>query len=107
MAGPTEYFPGALPKGSQTSENSLPITLASDLGSLPTSSAAYTVRLDDAGSGVTYVGEALPGTAASAASWRVKRITESGTPTDTVVEYADGDADFDNIWNDRASLSYS
>lgn len=70
-------------------------------GATPT----YAVRLDEPSVGVTYAGEAVVGTAGSAASWRIKRITESGTTT--VIEYADGDTAFDNIWDNRASLTYS
>lgn len=65
----------------------------------------YALQLDDAGSGVTYIGDAVPGTATSAATWRVKRMTETGA--DIAIDWADGDADFDNIWDNRASLSYS
>ena len=68
-------------------------------------SVPYATELDDAGGGVTYVGIATPGTAASAASWQVKRITEVGA--DISIEWADGDALFNNIWDNRASLSYS
>jgi len=63
------------------------------------------LQLDDAGSGVTYVGTAAPGAASSAATWKIKRMTESGA--DIVIEWANGDAAYDNIWDDRAALSYS
>jgi hypothetical protein len=62
-------------------------------------------RLDDVGGGVSYVGKAIPGTATSAGSWQVKRLTEAAG--DVVVEYADGNNAYDNIWDNRASLSYS
>lgn len=65
----------------------------------------FATELDDVGGGVTYVGSADPGTATSAASWRIKRITETGA--DISIEFADGDAFFDNVWDNRASLSYS
>lgn len=64
----------------------------------------YALRLDDAGSGVTYVGEAVVGTATSAASWRIKRITEASG--DLTIEWADSDSNFDNVWDNRASLTY-
>jgi beta-glucosidase-like glycosyl hydrolase len=66
---------------------------------------SYALVLDDAGGGVTYVGEALPGSLTSAASWRIKRITEVGP--DVSIEWSDGDSNFDNVWDDRLSLSYS
>lgn len=52
-----------------------------------------------------YVGWAAAGTATSCALWRIKKIVISGE--DITVTWADGDADFDNVWDDRASLSYS
>lgn len=64
----------------------------------------YALRLDDA-SPVTYVGEALPGTAESAPAWRIKKITETGSDID--IEWADGAATFTKVWDDRLSLSYA
>jgi len=66
---------------------------------------SFATRLDEVSDVLSYVGEASPGTATSAAGWRVKRIDETGG--DIVVEWADGDSDFDNVWDNRASLSYS
>lgn len=62
------------------------------------------VRVDEASATVTYVGDAAIGSATSGALWRVKKIdTSSGT----VITWADGNSSFDNIWDNRASLSYS
>lgn len=55
---------------------------------------------------VTYRGDALPGTLTSAASWRVQRLTIQ-SDGDTEVLFADGNDNFDNIWDNRLSLSYS
>lgn len=63
------------------------------------------VRIDDAGGGITYIGKAKPGKATSLAQWQVKRITISGG--DSVVEWADGDNNYNNVWDDRAALTYS
>ena len=69
-----------------------------------TEGVQYVFRWDSTTtSNVIYFGEALPGAASSAASWRIQRINTS-TEID---EWADGDSDFDNIWDNRASLSYS
>jgi hypothetical protein len=65
-----------------------------------------TLRLDEAAASLTYIGEALPGTATSASTWRIKRMDESASP-DLEILWADGDANFDNVWDDRAILSYS
>lgn len=63
------------------------------------------IRLDDASSTVTYVGEAAIGVSESAAFWRIKRLTTTGSVLD--IKWADGNEDYDNIWTNRASLSYS
>ena len=62
------------------------------------------LQLDAVGT-TTYIGEALPGTVTSAALWRIKRMVETGP--DIVITWADGDANFNNVWDDRAGLSYS
>lgn len=53
---------------------------------------------------VTYIAEAVPGTAQSAAAWRVSKID---TTTGTVVTWADGNANFDNVATDLTALTYS
>lgn len=61
--------------------------------------------IDEASNTVTYVGKAPVGSATSAAVWRISKITISGTLT--TVSWADGDPLADNVWDNRASLSYS
>lgn len=79
---------------------------ATDTRPLYTKAQNLSLRLDDNGFGLTYVGEAAPGAATSAASWRIKRIDETSSP-DVIVLWADGNSNLDNIWDNRASLSYS
>lgn len=55
---------------------------------------------------VTYVGKANIGAATSADSWQIKKIDETVADVATIT-WADGDDSFNNIWDDRASLSYS
>ena len=55
---------------------------------------------------IVYVGEAFPGSAEGDAVWRMKRITNAGTD-DATVEFADGNQNYDNIWDDRETLTYS
>jgi hypothetical protein len=67
---------------------------------------ALVVELIDQASGtITYFGQAAPGTATSAASWRIQRMSVSGTVT--TFQYADGNLNFDNVWDNRAALTYS
>ncbi len=62
----------------------------------------YTIRLATVGD-VDYVGEANIGTATSAASWRIKKVDST---TGTIIQWA-GTGTFNQVWDNRASLSYS
>lgn len=68
-------------------------------------SGAKAMRYDDAGVGVAYQGWAEPGTATSAASWRIRKIVTSGE--DVTITWCDGNTTADNKWDDRATLTYS
>lgn len=72
---------------------------------IATVSPTFKTLIDEVDANTTYVGYAKLGTATSAASWKILKISVSGTVTTTT--YADGDDLFNNIWDDRASLSYS
>jgi len=76
-------------------------------GSVTVSSEStnYTLRKDDTSTtSVTYLGEAAIGSATSAAVWRVRKIDKT---SDMVITWADGDDLFDNVWDDRVSLTYN
>jgi hypothetical protein len=64
-----------------------------------------TRNIDLASATVTYIGEASPGASTADNVWRIMRLTESGTQT--LVAWADGTTDMDNVWDNRASLNYS
>jgi hypothetical protein len=64
----------------------------------------FITRVDEASSTITYVGEANPGTATSGAFWRIYKLDET---SGLIKTYADGNFNFDNVWDNRASLSYS
>lgn len=53
-----------------------------------------------------YIGEANPGSAFSAAVWRIKYIVIM-SDGDVSVTWADGNDSFDNVWNNRVSYNYS
>ncbi len=61
--------------------------------------------IDEYSSTVLYVGVAIPASVTSAAVWQITRYTTTGTVM--AQAYADGNAKFDNIWDNRTSLSYS
>ena len=68
----------------------------------------YQKRYDiqDSSVDAIYIGYAETGVAASAALWRIKKITlSSNVPTQA--QWADGNQSLDNVWDDRTSLSYS
>jgi len=62
---------------------------------------------EDPTNGFTYVGEAVPGTTKGQSIWRIKRIYEFGADGDLDILWANGTADFDKTWNDRATYTYS
>ena len=61
---------------------------------------------DEVSASVTYIGYCQKlGDATDKPLWMIVRITISGTVT--TPEYARGNAKFEHIWDDRASLEYS
>ncbi len=86
--------------------NSLGFIDSSNPLNVTQTSSSLTLQMDEAGSGITYVGDAPIGSATSSAVWRIKRLDESGDP-ELIIKWADGNADFDNVWNNRASLTYT
>ena len=71
--------------------------------------ATLAQRVDDTTSStIFYFGEALPGQLNSNATWRIQRITFITPGEDDVeIEWADGNSNFDNVWNNRLALVYS
>jgi len=68
----------------------------------------FAEQVDFVGKTLIYRGEATPGTATSAATWRIRKLDiDNGSNGDVATTWADGNADFDNVWDDRAILSYS
>lgn len=67
----------------------------------------YTKQLAyDSSNNLEYLGIAKIGSATSGALWQIRRFTWSSNDLVTI-EWTDGDFEFDNIWDNRASLSYS
>lgn len=64
----------------------------------------YALRLDEASATITYIGKASTGSDDASAVWSIKRMN---TASGLEITWADGDALFDNVWDDRAILSYS
>lgn len=81
-------------------------TVARDYGS------PFKMRMDNTGGNsgteILYLGEAEPGTATSAARWRIKKFTyQAGTDLVTQIDWASGNDFFNKVWDDRATYAYS
>lgn len=78
------------------------ITITADSDSIETRKMPMKEYLDEVSSTVLYYGEAVIGTATSAAGWRIKRVTQVGGST--LIDWAS--PNFDQIWDNRTALSY-
>ncbi len=78
---------------------------ASSGGSSTPAEAAVLLEYDRVSSTIAYSGFALTGTDTDEALWGVRRITKLGGGL-ALVEFADGDRELNNIWDDRATLTY-
>lgn len=83
--------------------NSSGETVVDDSGGVKTNTTPMATKVTISGS-ITYVAEAPVGTSQASAAWRCRQIDESD---DTLITWADGDADFDNVATDLTALSYS
>lgn len=66
---------------------------------------AYKTNIDEASATVTYIGRASTKAATSEAQWQIVKIEISGNVT--TMKYANGSYTFDQIWDNRASLTYT
>ncbi len=60
-----------------------------------------------AGSNVVYEGWAYPGTATSAAAWQICKHTYEKKDNRLTTTFAGGTNDYNQVWDNRTSLSYS
>jgi len=76
------------------------------LSVIATANTPYSINIqtDSGTSTISYIGKAATGTATSSALWQIQKLDET---TGTIITYADGNDSFDNIWDDRESLSFS
>lgn len=54
-----------------------------------------------------YVGIAKVGASNASPLWHIKQMTYDANNNPLTVRFANGTADFTNIWNNRATYSYS
>lgn len=74
--------------------------LSTKQGYKTTGSVQLTMRLGTNAS-LTFIGHAAPGVNASLPYWRIKAIT-----ADSNILYADGDDNFDNVWDIHTTYTY-
>lgn len=68
----------------------------------------YTTQFDfESGSNPIYIGRASPGSATSSALWQIKKLAYDASGNITSIKYAAGSDNFNQIWDSRASFSYS
>ena len=87
------------------SEYSVKVTPTSDGNVQHVTTEPFTNIIDVASATIEYYGAAVPGTATSAALWRIQRKSVSGNVT--TYAWAGGAATYVNVWDNRASFSYS
>jgi hypothetical protein len=75
-------------------------------GTVTTTLPVYAKRYDQVDASTAYLGEADVGSAESSAVWRIQRLSFT-VDGDLSVVFADANANFDNVWANRLSLSYS
>jgi len=63
------------------------------------------IRIDEVSADLMYQGNAEVGSLDNEAKWVIRRVEKVGTVTR--IEWADGNSNPDNIWNNRAGLIYS
>ena len=68
-------------------------------------SDSYARYVDSVDATLMYVGEATAGSSVASSVWRIKRLTFSDD--NVTIIWAGGNANFSNVWNNRAGLSYS
>ena len=63
-------------------------------------------RIDYASSTISYFGSASPGSATSSSKWQIRRQTKDSQGRTTKIEFAAQKASFDQVWDNRATLTY-
>ncbi len=61
------------------------------------------LKLDQVSPTLFYVGEATCAAPTSAAIWRIKRVD---TSVGVDLTWADGNTQYDNVWDNRTTLNY-
>lgn len=62
------------------------------------------VRYEEVDANTAYLGLAAIDSNPASPVWRIKKLDFT---TGVVIRWADGNDNFDNIWNDRATITYT
>lgn len=68
---------------------------------------SYAQRTDFVGDTIIYKGWAAVGEIESSSTWRIQKIEFVGVDEDIVITWAEGNNNFDNVWNNRLIYTYS
>lgn len=90
--------------GDVTVTNFPSVQSVSQSGNWTVGNPSYAKRYDQVSDTLAYLGEAAAGSGVSDSTWRIQRLDFTGG--NVVVQWADGNSSFDNVWNNRASLTY-
>ena len=110
MGNKEDYELGKFNEQTQTTKTSIRTVLVDESGNvvsdsnpITTQSSNKALQLIESGSYI-YIGKATIGSDTADAVWQVRRIDET---SGLVILWADGNDNYDNVWDNYSSLSYS
>lgn len=87
-------------------EKSVKEVLRSKVSTSVMQEPVYTVRYDEVSSTVAYKGDAVPNSTEASSVWRIRKIVITNG-VDVTITWASGNENFDKVWNDRLTYTYS
>jgi hypothetical protein len=68
-----------------------------------TANLTIDIQVKSTDANISYIGKAKPSTPTSEAKWQILQIDDT---TGSIFKWAKGSGSFDNVWDDRETLSY-
>ncbi|MDD4339198.1 MAG: hypothetical protein PHV00_05910 [Syntrophales bacterium] len=75
--------------------------------SFPFSHNDMQIKVAYTGNYPVYIGRARPGELTSASGWQIAKVTYDSNYNVTALQFASGTNDYDKVWDDRATYTYS
>jgi len=101
VARQADYEIGAVEIKNDASDDRVTVIKPGTQGAILNEKLPLALRVDDyTTANATYIGKAAMGSLTSSAVWQIKKID---TATGVIITWADGDALFNNIWDNRAT----